>query len=413
MEKTISEKKSALRLINKYAESYSALEQENKQLKNEIKDLRLNLKINKEIIEGLYNSKNNTEKENLYNSKIAQETQNNREIIHKLKIEVEDLRYNLNYQAQCHSENMTFFRDENEKLKNKLFVIDNCIIKKDNIIAGLKKRLEAANILDIQITEPSKAVMQMNDELTLYKDLYSKLITNLNINRIMLAKQDKSINDLQNENTRLTKEINDRDKRKLEESMKEALDTTPKTAIRIGNLDNSVNKSDITATNISDNNLSKLNNTLKPLKKYYEYEEWWADALKNNNITILEFNKFKANKTFTRFVDLIEFLNNIIVDKNFQIRILEDELKNVSELNDTLMMKIANKKVNDSLDINLSNNSKFFFKKPLYFDNKKLITLSSISSNELKENVNDGGLFTITNESSSIEQINININVLN
>ena len=53
--------------------------------------------------------------------------------------------------------------------------------------------------------------------------------------------------------------------------MKEALDTTPKTAIRIGNL-NSINKSDITAANIPDNNLSKLNNTLNPLKKYYEYE---------------------------------------------------------------------------------------------------------------------------------------------
>ena len=49
MDKSKEEKKSALKLINKYAESYSILENENKQLKNEIRDLRLNLKINKEI----------------------------------------------------------------------------------------------------------------------------------------------------------------------------------------------------------------------------------------------------------------------------------------------------------------------------------------------------------------------------
>ena len=73
MDKTKEEKKSALKLINKYAESYRILENENKQLKSEIKDLKLNLKINKEIIEGLYNLKNQGEKETLFHQKVKQE----------------------------------------------------------------------------------------------------------------------------------------------------------------------------------------------------------------------------------------------------------------------------------------------------------------------------------------------------
>ena len=45
-------KKTALKLINKYADSFNHIKEENKQLKLQIEDLNSNLKINKSIIEG-------------------------------------------------------------------------------------------------------------------------------------------------------------------------------------------------------------------------------------------------------------------------------------------------------------------------------------------------------------------------
>jgi cell division septum initiation protein DivIVA len=47
------DKKTAIKLINSYAESYKILEEENKRLKNQIKDMSENLKVNKSIVSSL------------------------------------------------------------------------------------------------------------------------------------------------------------------------------------------------------------------------------------------------------------------------------------------------------------------------------------------------------------------------
>ena len=47
-------KKTALKLLNKYADSFNSIKEENKQLKIQIEDLNSNLKINKSIIEGFF-----------------------------------------------------------------------------------------------------------------------------------------------------------------------------------------------------------------------------------------------------------------------------------------------------------------------------------------------------------------------
>ena len=50
------EKKSAIKLINQYAERYKRVDQENKDLMNEIEDLKNNLKISKDIIDSFFKS---------------------------------------------------------------------------------------------------------------------------------------------------------------------------------------------------------------------------------------------------------------------------------------------------------------------------------------------------------------------
>ena len=90
-------------------------------------------------------------------------------------------------------------------MKNKLFIIENAIIKKDNIIQGLKKKIEKlaenedAKYLsyvekEILITEPTIAVNQMHDELFLYKQIYENLIAHVRENKNSLMKYENIIN---------------------------------------------------------------------------------------------------------------------------------------------------------------------------------------------------------------------------
>ncbi len=48
------DKNFALKIINQYADSYNQLEKENNNLKNKINELKVNLNINKEIINSFF-----------------------------------------------------------------------------------------------------------------------------------------------------------------------------------------------------------------------------------------------------------------------------------------------------------------------------------------------------------------------
>ena len=68
-------KKTALKLLNKYAESFNSLKAENTMLKQQIKDLNLNLKINKSIIENFFSEKKIGDKLDFFVSNIFKENQ--------------------------------------------------------------------------------------------------------------------------------------------------------------------------------------------------------------------------------------------------------------------------------------------------------------------------------------------------
>jgi hypothetical protein len=84
-------------------------------------------------------------------------------------------------------------------LKNKLFIIENAIIKKDNVLLGMNKRLnkisenEEAKYVsyvdrEILVTEPTVAVNEMYDELVLYKQIYEDLIKHVKENKKSIIK---------------------------------------------------------------------------------------------------------------------------------------------------------------------------------------------------------------------------------
>ena len=179
------EKKTALKLLNKYADSYNSIIQENIFLKSEIKDLRDNLKINKEIIKGFFsNNKNNNKIDNFINQ-YKQENDKLYEQNYNLSKKIENLISKFSLNEQLLNETINQLRNENDKIQAKIFFIEQKVKKKDNIIKNQKKKLDELKynftVIDkeIFISEPSNTVLKLNDELLYYKDLYfnfSKLV---------------------------------------------------------------------------------------------------------------------------------------------------------------------------------------------------------------------------------------------
>lgn len=89
-------------------------------------------------------------------------------------------------------------KDENEKLKNKLFIIDNVIIKKDYMIQNLKTKIqkfpEQDNFKEIYITEPTHAVNNMFQELNSAKEKNEILTKRINDYRNKTIKYENIIN---------------------------------------------------------------------------------------------------------------------------------------------------------------------------------------------------------------------------
>jgi len=96
-------------------------------------------------------------------------------------------------------------KEENEKNKNKIFIIENAILKKDNIIMGLKKKLEKYNDFEegrisnffdkeILVVEPALAINNLHDELTLYKNCYENLTVHFKQNKMSLLKYESLVN---------------------------------------------------------------------------------------------------------------------------------------------------------------------------------------------------------------------------
>jgi hypothetical protein len=459
--KTKEEKKSALKLINKYAESYSILEEENKQLKGEVNDLRLNLKINKEIIDSFYSGKGKADINYLFQKKMKEEHNNYNECIDKLKKEKDDLRYRLQIVEQTFNENITQISSENEKLKSKLFILDNCIIKKDNIIQSLKKKLESpyedVREREVPITDPTELSLRFNNELSMYKELYNRLIGCIRELKIGLYKSDRRVQDMLYENNKLNHELRTHLNVRYEnEKEKQKEGTTAATTTSNNNIDggNSNNTGGEGGKSINQDNeritqlmapiaidFKKLENHTQPKtsnkkekdppivpykRKYFEYEEWWLDALRQSCMDANDYKFFVMENRYPRVVELLEVLNDIILDRNYTIKLFEKEIALVNEKCDILEREnislyqqikgIANMNTKDtgnesSMIINNNNASNTFnILNGIIYEP----SLISVTSSELRSGIgmsHDKKPVYVENESYLLDNVDISISM--
>ena len=411
-----SHSNTALKLINNYADSYSKLELENKSLLNQIKDLKINLKISKEIIDSFLSNK--TTKINDIIIALNKEINHLNKIIENSNKEKEDFEKNYLILISANS----VLKNENLLIKNKLFNLEQKIIKKENLLKIYEKKFNNNFI----VISPNKANIKLNNELLFYKNLYKKISRLLKKNVEKMDKYENVINDLeyQNENlenlNKIEKNNNKKEKENLIFKIRKTIIDNNISINNIShnnnnnsNISNNKNEKSYRSNNINLNNnnnyhLNLINNNKSEIKNKLEFSDEkinksldnidlfskfqkdidinnseFNDILKQCGINKNSYNLMSRNKNLSKVVEAFEFLNKLIHDKNFTIKILEHENKELFEKNFQLNQENIN--LINKINNNNSNNNNNITINNLNINN--LLNYNNNNNKSLEENI--------------------------
>ena len=391
MNKTKSNQ-TALKLINKYADRYKSLEEENNNLKKEIKDLSQTLLINKEIIQKFIQNSSIDDKSQFMIEQQKKEL--------SLLIETKE-NQNRNNQLNCIKESL---QQENIILNNKVFMFENIIKAKDNELLLLNRKKESPSnfFIETLITDPSVIVNKLNDELLLYKDIYNK-----QMKYIKQLKKSLEQSEIVNDNI---EEVCHKYKQTIKSLLsKKSISSNELSDYQRTGLQLGISKSNKTLNYSSLSINSRRQTQLGLIQRLEDYEKKtsrkknkistesdWIEALSFCDMTQEEFYRYAKSKINDKLCSMIEYLYKLIVDKNnhLQLLIKENETlsidnlrlnKNNLELIDELHLEIEEKNISyiannekESQEEETNYNSKDFNK---FFEQIK----ESITSTEFNE----------------------------
>ena len=429
-------KETAIKLINKYADEYHVLEIENKNLKRINKDLKANIKINKEIIDSFFKPLPFDEKtkelitsiqnENMFLSKL---NKSSNQIITELNIKINELNRKL-------QTNISMYTEENEKLQTEIFNLKNIIILKDNKITSLKHKAKNHSnnsstinitnckidtlcnfdIKEVYITNPTPVINSLNDEVISLKELLNKLNKHIAILKAKLKRYEKGIQMHEREIAQYKEEINFHRRNNTNNKIisKMGYSSFNFTKMNSKELDNK--HSIISNTQTNDNNnksdlcsqmiekLEKANKSKQKMNKMNLTEEW-ADTLKFCNLTQEEYVGYCKIKKISKLTDAIEYLYKIIVDKNIQISLLIKENDCINEEN--IRLNKINLKLNEDINIlkancNLKGISMMMNKTALIKDKDSSVFVNTSTSDIIRNNNKKKYVNTETNKNSFI-----------
>ena len=416
------DKKVVMKLLNQYADSYQCLEKQNKVLQESIKDLKTNLKINKDIISNFLSKSTSTEI--------------NKSIIAKLNSQVESLtksnedltKQNLSLiQSQnAISQELSILKEEIESKSKTIFILEQSIIKKDNIIQTYKKKSKVSTP-PLVVLDPTKAIVSVNDELMTYKAIYKKVSKYLQRNCEKINKYENLITDLQTENGKLRVQNKlqqysaNREKETLLVKLKEEFYSK-------------TNNTNTNNTNVSDNNtcvssytrmgrmklglntmddkmrkklmIAGTNKSVDQFDSSNKYDsEDFNDVLRMAGLSIDHYVLMSKNNLYSKLTDAIEFMHKMIVEKNMCINLLEIENESLNaknyQLNKENMELTSESKKKSGLGDSMINNTsqitinnvninavgnlpKITPPEEPNIPNKNLFTLESVTSSEFK-----------------------------
>lgn len=407
----INEKQTALKLLNQYADSYHLLENQISLLKQENADLKANLQINKEIIQGFFQGTCFEQKINLFLVKTKQENTLLSEKIKNLEALIEQL--------NIYKKSNSTYQDELKQLKSKVFLLENLLIEKENENKHLKQlkmspsSSSKKNVVpntknEIYVTSPGKIVNMLNDEIEMLREINSKLVSHittfkqaLNKKEKMLVDSEKQISKYKSELTLLKQEktntniMNQLNQYKIANN-KTYLGSSGKLmnksahlilhdslSISGGTISPNLNKSRRSLINQIEK-LEKINNNKKQINdNNFDLAEEWYETLKHCNLTQDQYIKFCNDKHVSQLTDVIEYLYKLIIDKNIQIKLVNEENDCINLENLKLNKKILElgEKIESLETNNCSKNTKGGH------DNSTFVNLDT-SINHINDNIN-------------------------
>ena len=345
-----NEKKTALKLINKYADSYNSIILENKTLKIENNDLRSNLKINKEIIDGFFSNK--TFKEKVEKEKLITQLIISKKDMDKINNEFKEYK---DFYHKLEESNMTFKvimekilkirYSDNDENNNEYQIISNK--KKDKKLDPFKKQISEYE-KDIEIQEKllfeAKRDKKINDFYELNQSLkeinneLENLILKYKNLQITNHKKQEEINYYYNEIINLREEsYKMKEKIKLNEILKNNLDDEiykieDEKDQTVKNLNSLIEES----INVEVNNENKKNESKKFSKEYEKIQDIKKEKEKDEN------ELFNITNKIDNMKKTIEKNNNKINLLNYD----NDEMEN-----DIYIMQSENDKLNEKFKL--------------------------------------------------------------
>ena len=330
----------AIKLINQYADSYHLLENKLKILKQENDDLKYNLQVNKDIIQGFFKFSSLDKKIEIFINKIKEENKLLYKQIQNLKKE--------NSQLNSYLSEMNNLKSEIEIYKKKIFVLKNLVTEKENIIEILSKKnshfKENAHV--IFISSPSKVINKINSSLLIYKEMNEKLSKQIKSLKLVYSKKEKDLNHLESELIKYRKENSKLKQQKNNFEILSQLNQYHQMNSSFGK--NTLSKTQVIHSQQTNDFISTLNSTKsfnKHKRLYNEIERLenvnknakdinenqfdltseWYETLKHCNMTQDEYVKYCNNKITCKLTDVIEYLYKLILDKNIQIKLMIEE----------------------------------------------------------------------------------------
>ncbi len=356
---TIENINNSMDLINKYAENLNTLELKYKLLQQENNDLLQNLEINKQIIKNFFKNTPFDKKFKEVLSKIQEEN--------KLLYEKIDKLSNENKRLIVTSSKTNIYKNQLEVAKGKIFIFENILTEKENIIKDLNKQLESKinyeneikeennennenkvksgkkYIHEIYITEPNIAINNINDTLQIYKEVNINLSNQIKMLKETLEKKNEDLQKVSLELYNSQKEISEYKQQKnnadiiSQLSLNKDLSSSKKDKSSFSNT--LENKNSITNNNASSemskkkkslyDEIERLEGIKKSTKELNEKEfdltSEWFDTLKHCNMSQEEYVNYCKNKKTQKLTDVIEYLYKYLIDKNLQIKLMDEE----------------------------------------------------------------------------------------
>ena len=378
--------KMAIKIMNNYAENFKYIEKENKVLRQRLSDTKTNLQISKDIINTFVTKYSDPKlKYNNIIQSLNKQINCFQEINRKLYEDNETLNNKVNKMNLMYST----INEEIEELKTRLFILQQAIKKKDNIIKNLKNNSEIKILDKFTLIKPNVAAIKLHKELEEYKEKFKK-VYKYSVNcKEKLEKYENLVTNLQTEKDNLKAKNHlqkiqaDRDKENLIFKVREALTTialndeksnksfnmiktknNSNNALGNLNLLNSLNKSliqkskdicdSLIVNRTIENNCGADTSFSTNNKKNLDLkDDDFIEILRQAGVPYSEFEKMSKNPKFSKLTDVIEIMFKFIVDKTKTINIMEVEMENLNkenfELNKTNMELLKNKNIEENL----------------------------------------------------------------